>query len=60
MGVGGTFDFISGNKNRAPKWMRGVGIEWLYRLVQEPRRIRRIIKAVVVFPYLIILNGRNS
>jgi len=41
MGVGGTFDFISGTRQRAPHWVRRAGIEWLYRLAQEPWRWRR-------------------
>lgn len=39
MGVGGLFDFYSGNIRRAPKWMREVGLEWVYRLLQEPGRM---------------------
>ena len=39
MGVGGSFDVITGLAKRAPKWMRNNGLEWLYRLIQEPRRM---------------------
>ena len=39
MGVGGLFDFFSGNMPRAPKWMREIGIEWIFRLLQEPKRM---------------------
>jgi exopolysaccharide biosynthesis WecB/TagA/CpsF family protein len=39
MGVGGLFDFYSGNISRAPIWMREIGIEWIYRLLQEPKRM---------------------
>ena len=39
MGVGGLFDFYSGRIPRAPLWMREMGIEWLYRFYQEPRRM---------------------
>jgi len=52
MGVGGSFDFISGHIKRAPKWMRMIWMEWLWRLIQEPRRIGRMYNAVVIFPYL--------
>src|SRR6185437_11316121 len=38
-GVGALFDFVSGNVRRAPAWMRSARIEWLYRLIQEPRRL---------------------
>lgn len=37
--AGATVDFLSGNVNRAPKWMRDHGLEWLYRLFQEPKRL---------------------
>jgi N-acetylglucosaminyldiphosphoundecaprenol N-acetyl-beta-D-mannosaminyltransferase len=41
IGVGAAFDFISGAKRQAPLWMRRNGLEWLFRLVQEPRRLWR-------------------
>lgn len=41
VGVGGAFDFVAGVTRRAPVWMRRCGLEWLYRLVQEPWRWRR-------------------
>lgn len=44
MGVGGTFDFITGAIPRAPEWMRRLGIEWLYRLYLQPWRIRRMLR----------------
>lgn len=39
MGVGGTFDIISGITRRAPLWMQNIGMEWFYRLVQEPKKM---------------------
>ncbi|HBB02991.1 MAG: teichoic acid biosynthesis protein, N-acetylglucosaminyldiphosphoundecaprenol [Candidatus Peregrinibacteria bacterium GW2011_GWF2_38_29] len=54
MGVGGTFDFIAKSKKRAPKFMRNIGLEWLFRLVQEPKRIKRIWNAVIKFPYTVM------
>lgn len=51
MGVGGSFDYLSGVVPRAPGWMRTIGLEWLYRLAREPRRIKRIFNAVCVFPF---------
>jgi N-acetylglucosaminyldiphosphoundecaprenol N-acetyl-beta-D-mannosaminyltransferase len=51
MGIGGAFDFISGNIKRAPKWMQKLGIEWLYRLIKEPKkRIKRIYNALIRYP----------
>jgi N-acetylglucosaminyldiphosphoundecaprenol N-acetyl-beta-D-mannosaminyltransferase len=58
MGVGGAFDFIAGKQKRAPQIFRSLGLEWLYRLMREPRRIVRIINAVVVFPFLVITRDR--
>ncbi len=41
MGVGGTFDVMAGVVQRAPKWMQNWGMEWLFRVIQEPRRMSR-------------------
>ncbi len=51
MTVGGTFDYIAGIKQLPPKWMEKLGLEWLYRLIQEPSRFRRIWNSVVVFSW---------
>ena len=42
MGVGGSFDIVAGKLNRAPKWMLKLGLEWLYRVIKEPFRIKRL------------------
>ena len=42
IGVGGAFDFLTGRVPRAPEWMRTAGLEWLFRLVRQPWRIRRM------------------
>jgi N-acetylglucosaminyldiphosphoundecaprenol N-acetyl-beta-D-mannosaminyltransferase len=39
MGVGGTFDIWAGRIRRAPRWMQNAGLEWLFRLIQEPQRM---------------------
>lgn len=54
IGVGGALDYLSGNVRRAPPWMRRAGLEWLYRLIQQPRRMKRIFNAVVVFPLVVV------
>ncbi|PIV90399.1 hypothetical protein COW46_02725 [Candidatus Gracilibacteria bacterium CG17_big_fil_post_rev_8_21_14_2_50_48_13] len=62
-GFGGTFDFAVGKRKRAPKWMQRFGIEWLFRLLQEPQRLGRIARAVVVFPCITLkrkLAGKND
>lgn len=54
MGVGGSFDFMTGKLKRAPHWMRVVGLEWLWRLLKQPSRFRRIWRAVVIFPVQVV------
>lgn len=39
IGVGGSFDFVAGSVSRAPGWMQNCGLEWLYRVSQEPKRL---------------------
>jgi len=51
IGVGGTFDFITKKTKRAPKWLRYLGLEWLWRLIIQPSRIKRIWRATFVFIY---------
>ena len=52
MGVGGLFDFYSGSIPRAPIWMREVGLEWTWRLMQEPGRMwRRYLVGNPLFLY---------
>ncbi len=53
IGVGGAFDFLSQKIKRAPVFMQKMGLEWLWRLVLEPKRLPRIFRAVVVFSWLI-------
>jgi N-acetylglucosaminyldiphosphoundecaprenol N-acetyl-beta-D-mannosaminyltransferase len=55
IGVGGTFDFLSGRIQRAPQWMQHIGLEWLWRLCKEPRRWKRIFRAAVVFPFYVLM-----
>ncbi len=56
MGVGGSFDYISGRAKRAPSWMIQLGLEWLFRLVREPWRWRRMLR-LPVFAYLVIIDA---
>lgn len=51
IGLGGSFDYIAGVKNRAPYWVRKVNLEWLYRLVTQPWRLSRIFKSFLIFPF---------
>lgn len=50
MGVGGTLDFVAGVVPRAPLWMRQHGLEWLYRLIRQPWRWRRML----VLPHFVL------
>lgn len=53
MGVGGTFNEFLGDFKKAPIWMEAAGLKWLWRVIVEPRRLPRILKAVVIFPWLV-------
>ncbi len=56
MGVGGSFDYISGIVRRAPCFLRKIGLEWLYRLFKQPKRLGRISNAIIVFTYIVLKN----
>ena len=59
IGVGGTFDVLAGAVERAPERWRALGLEWLYRLIKEPRRWRRQL-ALPQFVLLLALDGVRS
>lgn len=44
IGIGGSFDVISGKISRAPLWMQNHGMEWIFRIIKEPKRIKRMAK----------------
>ncbi|AOE83345.1 UDP-N-acetyl-D-mannosamine transferase [Pseudomonas sp. TCU-HL1] len=55
MGVGGTFDVVAGKVKRAPLWMQNYGLEWLYRVTQEPGRMwKRYLTTNTKFAWLLI------
>lgn len=58
MGVGGVFDIFAGELKRAPKWMLAFGLEWLYRVIQEPFRIKRLM--VIPKFLLLVLKNKNK
>ena len=64
IGVGAAFDFIAGEKKNAPKWLQKIGLEWLFRLLNEPRRLAlRYLKQNPRFVYYFakkLLNTRIS
>ena len=58
IGVGAAFDFHSGYKRQAPRWMQRSGLEWLFRLLSEPRRLyRRYLINIPLFVWYLTLDG---
>ena len=64
VGVGAAFDFVSGQVPRAPRWMRAAGLEWLFRMAVEPRRLwKRYAVSNTRFVALVLrqrMRGRGS
>jgi N-acetylglucosaminyldiphosphoundecaprenol N-acetyl-beta-D-mannosaminyltransferase len=56
IGVGGSFDVLSGRVRRAPPWMQAAGLEWLYRVLREPRRLPRLW----ALPRLLVMTLREA
>ena len=54
VGVGGSFDYLAQVVPRAPLEWRSFGLEWLYRLIRQPRRWKRIYRAIIVFSLLVL------
>jgi N-acetylglucosaminyldiphosphoundecaprenol N-acetyl-beta-D-mannosaminyltransferase len=57
IGVGGAFDYLTGRVSRAPAWMRRAGLEWLYRLFQQPWRARRMA-VLPVYAFKVLSAGK--
>jgi exopolysaccharide biosynthesis WecB/TagA/CpsF family protein len=56
MAIGAAFDFFAGNINHAPLWMQNSGLEWFYRLIQDPKKLwKRYLKTNIHFIYLFFL-----
>lgn len=60
LNIGATFDFIAGNVRRAPKWVSNMGLEWLYRLCKEPKRLAKRYLLDDLKIWKICLKYRNS
>jgi N-acetylglucosaminyldiphosphoundecaprenol N-acetyl-beta-D-mannosaminyltransferase len=58
LGIGGSFDFVAGNQKRAPVFFRKIGFEWFYRLIKDPKRLPRIFKALIIFPYYFLFKKK--
>ena len=53
--VGATIDFLAGERMRAPVWMRSVGLEWLHRMLSQPKRlVPRYVKGAIFFPIIVL------
>jgi N-acetylglucosaminyldiphosphoundecaprenol N-acetyl-beta-D-mannosaminyltransferase len=58
IGVGAAFDFVAGFKRQAPRWMQRSGLEWLFRLISEPRRLwRRYLLNIPLFVWYLLLDA---
>jgi len=55
IGVGAAFDFLSGKKKQAPLWIQRTGFEWLFRLIQEPKRLWQRYAEYPLFVMLVLL-----
>lgn len=61
IGVGAAFDFVSKRVKQAPEWIRGIGLEWLFRLFQDPKRLwKRYFYTNTQFLFEIIKNYRST
>ena len=59
IGVGAAFDYEAGNIDRAPMWMQKTNLEWLYRLIQEPKRLfKRYFYTNIVFIWNAVIRGK--
>ena len=58
VGVGGSFDVWSGNVKRAPKIFRQLGCEWLWRLIKEPSRFKRMFPTLPLFLFKVIIKKK--
>jgi N-acetylglucosaminyldiphosphoundecaprenol N-acetyl-beta-D-mannosaminyltransferase len=54
--IGGGFDFLTGKQKRAPLLLRKIGLEWLWRLYNQPKRYKRIFNATIIFIWKTIMS----
>ncbi|MCD8025015.1 MAG: WecB/TagA/CpsF family glycosyltransferase, partial [Candidatus Gastranaerophilales bacterium] len=60
IGVGGTFDVLSGNVKAAPLIYKKLGLEWLYRTIKQPERLKRIFPALPIFFFQSIIDSMKE
>ena len=59
IGVGAGFDYVAENIHRAPMWMQKANLEWLYRLLQDPKRLfSRYVNTNLKFIWHVVLRGK--
>jgi len=59
--VGATIDFLAGEKKRAPVWLRRIGMEWVHRMLSEPKRlVKRYLRDAWIFPQLVWRELRST
>ena len=60
-GVGGAFNILAGIVNDAPQWMQNAGLEWLYRLLKEPKRLfKRYVVTNTKFIFYLLRGVKNT
>jgi N-acetylglucosaminyldiphosphoundecaprenol N-acetyl-beta-D-mannosaminyltransferase len=57
MGIGGAMDMWAGRLPRAPRTVRSLGLEWLWRLILQPSRLPRVVRATILFPFRALREG---
>ncbi len=60
MGVGSSLDHLTGKQRRAPLIFQHLRLEWLWRLCTQPRRFKRIVTAIIIFPYLVLTSSDST
>ncbi len=61
IGVGAGFDYFAGNIRRAPIWMQNNNLEWLYRLIQDPKRLfGRYLRTNTMFLWLTLIQRKTN
>jgi N-acetylglucosaminyldiphosphoundecaprenol N-acetyl-beta-D-mannosaminyltransferase len=60
LGIGGAFDYLTGKRSRAPKWLCAIGLEWLWRFASQPKRWRRIWNATGIFLFKVVKSAIRS
>jgi N-acetylglucosaminyldiphosphoundecaprenol N-acetyl-beta-D-mannosaminyltransferase len=60
LGVGGVFDYLSGDHKKSPEWIKTIGLRWLYRMVQAPRRLWKKYYFILRTMIRLLLTGKHK